>query len=70
MRNSTAKYEELNAIVTNTKDQLKAGSISIDEAKKLLNIIYKELQNLEEEEKSEKIGEVTDILISRWLSIL
>jgi polyhydroxyalkanoate synthesis regulator phasin len=68
MKNSGAKYEELNAMVTNIKEQLKEGSINIDEAKKLLEIVYREYQSLEEEETNSEVNEMTEILISRWLS--
>jgi polyhydroxyalkanoate synthesis regulator phasin len=68
MKNSGAKYEELNAMVTNIKEQLKEGSINIEEAKKLLEIVYREYQSLEEEETNSEVNEMTEILISRWLS--
>ena len=70
MSNPGAKYEKLNAMVTNTKVLLQEGSISLEDAKEILNSIYKEYKSLEEEEKNTEMGEVTDILISLWLSNL
>jgi seryl-tRNA synthetase len=68
MKNIGAKYEELNATVTNIKERLKEGSISISEAKELLEVVYKEYQNLEEQETNTEINEMTSLLISQWLS--
>jgi seryl-tRNA synthetase len=68
MKNIGAKYEELNAMVTNIKERLKEGSISISEAKELLEVVYKEYQNLEEQETNTEIDEMTSLLISQWLS--
>ncbi|XLS29211.1 hypothetical protein ACJD0Z_18690 [Flavobacteriaceae bacterium M23B6Z8] len=65
----SSKYEELNAMIVNIKQQLKEGAISIEEAKRLLELVYEEYQNLEAEERNTEINEMTKVFISKWLHL-
>lgn len=69
MKKAGSKYEELNAMILNIKQQLKEGAISIEEAKRLLELVYEEYQSLEAEENNTEINEMTEVFISKWLHL-
>jgi len=61
------KYEELNAFVTNVREQLHTGHINYKEARKLLEVIYEEYQKLEEEENRKEAHTLNARLLAKWM---
>ncbi|WP_340067036.1 hypothetical protein [Ascidiimonas aurantiaca] len=61
------KYEELNAFVTNVREQLRTGHINHREARKLLEVIYEEYRKLEEEENRKEVHELNARLLAKWM---
>ena len=62
------KYEELNALVVNIRERLKEGAIQLEEAKRLLGMVYEDYLKLEEEEEEGESESTTDEIIALLVS--